>query len=289
MDFGGRSMPSTLVIEKGTRPLLCLLLALCCWSSGSLAFPQSPSLPNNRRVRQIIFEGQLNRTRNNPTHSCRIENGEVFVPSRSRCYPLLEQGPCANGDLVHLDLQTGQGWCRPDPCAVPNCGTSPCPDTFVKVPLVTGEIFCDCTLGSIFWPQHSKCYGAYTRGPCKHNQVIATDPSGRALCRPRMCPVGQVLIHDKCYAKGTKGPCQNASKVGLDVHTHEPECLDIAPHFLITSPNLPRSVRSSCAPGSRMNHANLCLNSFPTRGMSKLPKICPPGFQSYFHRCIRRV
>ena len=40
-----------------------------------------------------------------------------------------------------------------------------------------------CGIGMVYWPQNSKCYQMFTRGPCANGKLLITDESELSKCQ----------------------------------------------------------------------------------------------------------
>lgn len=73
---------------------------------------------------------------------------------------------------------------------------------------------CDCKPAYLYVAFYQKCYAAYTKGPCKDDEILtATAPSGIPQCVKNECPLGHVFFNNNCYPLNREDGCKEYEKI----------------------------------------------------------------------------
>ncbi|KAE8752485.1 hypothetical protein FOCC_FOCC000607 [Frankliniella occidentalis] len=126
--------------------------------------------------------------------------GAATKGAGAQCHPLLEQGPCPQGQYLAP---------LPPPAASED-----------RVPDLRGACRAPdpCPVGHVFWPRDGRCYPRLSRGPCYRGELLvavnasrtaAGAPLGACRCEPR----GDLArfyspLTKTCHEHYTPGPCQ---------------------------------------------------------------------------------
>jgi len=179
-----------------------------------------------------------------------LSDGQVFWPADGRCYSLLTNGPCNEGEwLVSRDSRVT---CQPRVCPCDPLAPSLCEvqlknmtcnngcvvmlaaaqdghcapgEQLLVSPAGFGECGCVQDPPHLQWPDDGRCYQVYTRGPCPPGHVIQLDSvNSEPTCVSHECGEGQVFYEEKCHRPGFQGPCPEFEILSLDSDTLLPSC-----------------------------------------------------------------
>jgi len=81
-----------------------------------------------------------------------------------------------------------------------------------------GDWACDCRPAFLYYPKTSKCYAAYSQGPCRLNEILIL-PKSKVIpiCERNQCGTGKVLYNNICSKLDSHDSCQQPS---ANVRTH---------------------------------------------------------------------
>jgi len=177
-------------------------------------------------------KGQVFRHDPNTSRSgCQCKDEYVYWERSHSCYREYTPGPCRHGQFL-VRGRDGLGFCTKNPCghahlyfpskedpSQGHChkvgGRGPCPmGELVVFEAYSGKSYrgdCGCSRGynQNYWPQDSKCYEWYSRGPCPESFLFKYNQERRVTeC---VCDTGAGFVYWKetarCYRVYTQGPC----------------------------------------------------------------------------------
>ncbi|XP_077300254.1 uncharacterized protein LOC143921030 [Arctopsyche grandis] len=128
---------------------------------------------------------------------------------------------------------------------------------------------CDCRPSYIYYPDRSKCFPAFKKGPCKDNEyLIMPNNSYVPVCEKNPCyKEGFVRISRRCVQLGTACNIDSRRRYGVEEGTLIPKCLP-PPNEQIASRFSPEETG---AQGTNEGKINYCF-----RGCKRyFNKTCP--------------
>lgn len=122
-----------------------------------------------------------------------------------------------------------------------------------------GDWVCDCRPAFIFDPKTGVCFEAFTRGPCKPNEIfVLNKTSPIPVCQKNNCPTGKVSFKNKCSKIESEDGCDKPKKLKVSATTLQLECI------FMTSTRFDESLDegihddNKCYTGGKRAQQNLC-------------------------------
>ena len=204
------------------------------------------------------------------------ENWTVSV--NGSCYPLLEQGPCAEGQWLVVSPGQGRGDTSDSEDFLEYLGVA------VSVTCVTRP--CDERDGGFWWPELCECVSSepgltrYTVSDvCEDNETMVVTPHGQGVCT---CLPGysydevrheiltlenlitEPLQHEVCHELGSRGPCDEDMYWDRDPESGVSECRSLKLRVFDSIP--PNTVRTAQAKKCYIDERGKCRTVLNVRG-----------------------
>lgn len=84
-----------------------------------------------------------------------------------------------------------------------------------------GDWTCDCAPTFLYHPQTSRCWQAYSRGPCQRNEVLVLQSSKAIpLCERNTCDEGKIKFYNVCSKLESHEACKQSSRESNKLGIH---------------------------------------------------------------------
>lgn len=174
---------------------------------------------------------------NGSTAECRCPPGTAQSVITSKCHKLFTKGPCEAGQFFGPRTESSPGknamsvqlkfngcirlirhLCCPTNRPKKRWGICRAPD--------------NCTKGMVSWPQDSKCYTLFSKGPCAKGKLLVANEEGLAECRCSREGELALFYHpetETCHEHYSKGPCPGQGDLFLP--NGKCGCISHLPHY----------------------------------------------------------